>query len=328
MKKSLLCLAMAASCIMGTAAQGAPLALVYSHPNAPTSQAGLQAAFFAKKVAEYTGGSVKIDVYPSSQLGTLQEQAQQVQSGVVAFHHNTAAGIGSIYEDFGVLDTPFIYKNVDHLLRVVDPASSVMKRLNDGLVKKSGVRVLYSFYFGARQLTADRAVRKPADLAGLKIRAIPFPIYQAAVEGMGAVPTPIDWAQTPAALATKVVNGQENPVNTILSAELFKSQSHMMMTNHILGAEIVVVNDAVWQKLTNAQQEQIARAAVEASKYATKLVVDQELVEVKSLKDKGMTVITAAEGLDVEAFRTRTKKIIDERFGAKWGEYYKLISAL
>jgi len=89
-----------------------------------------------------------------------------------------------------------------------------------------------------------------------------------------------------------------------------------------------VVNDAVWLKLTKAQQEQIARAAVEASKYATKLVVDQELVEVKSLKDKGMTVITAAEGLDVEAFRTRTKKIIDERFGAKWGEYYKLISAL
>lgn len=311
----------------GVSAQSAPMVLRYSHPNAPTSIAGMQADYFAKKVFEYTSGAVKVEVIPSGQLGSLQEQVQQVTAGLVAFHHNTAASIGSIYEDFGVLDTPFIYKDVDHLLRVVDSASPVMRRLNDGLLKK-GLRVLSSFYFGARVLTADRAILKPDDLKGLKIRAIPFPIYQAAVEGMGAVPTPIDWAQTPAALATKVVNGQENPVNVILSAELYKSQSHLMVTNHILGASILIVNDAVWAKLSKPVQDAIARAAREAAAYATKLTLEQEASDLAALKAKGMKIITAADGLDLGAFKTRVKKLIDERFGVKWGEYYKMIGAL
>jgi TRAP-type C4-dicarboxylate transport system substrate-binding protein len=131
----------------------------YSHPNAPTSIAGQQANLFAKKVAEYNGGSITVEVYPSSQLGSLREQAEQVSAGVVAFNHNTAAAMGTHFEDFAVLDTPFMYKDVNHLLKVADPNSGGMKKQNEGLLKKSKVRVHYTFYFGTRQLTAGRPER-------------------------------------------------------------------------------------------------------------------------------------------------------------------------
>lgn len=302
------------------------LTLRYAHMNTPDSIPGLQAAFFAEKVYKYSSGSVTVEVYPDSRLGSLQEQAEEVSSGVIAFHHNTAGGIGSLYEDFAVLDTPYAYRDVSHLLKVVDPSSAVMARLGGGLLKKKGLRILYTFYFGARELSCDRPILKPRDLSGLKIRSIPFPIYEAAVEGLGGIATPIDWAQTPTALAAKVVNGQENPVNILLSSKLYESQPYLMLTDHIRAADFVVVNEAVWQGLSPARRAAISRAAAEASAYATKLTLEREAVDLAELRKRGMKVIGSAEGLDLQAFRDRTEKIVRERFGAKWEEYYRLIA--
>ena len=301
--------------------------LRYSHMNPPSSVAGMQADFFAKKVNELSKGAVTVRVFPSSQLGGLQEQAEQVSSGVVAFHHNTMAGIGSLYKDYAVLDTPFLYRDVDHLMKVTDPNSQIMKKLEAQLMKNRGVRMLYTFYFGTRELTADRAVLKPDDMKGMKIRAIPFPIYMAAVEGMGASPIPVDFAELPTALATKVVNGQENPYNTILNAKLYEIQSHLMQTNHIMGAEAVVVNANVFDKLSPENQKAILAAAAEAGKYGTQMTRDLEASDLKALKDKGMKVIGKAEGLDVAAFTANTKKIIEAKF-PEYKEYYSIISAI
>jgi tripartite ATP-independent transporter DctP family solute receptor len=315
MKGKLAIMALAFGC--AASALSGLTTLRYAHMNPPDSIAGKQAAFFAEKVEQYTKGAYTVEVYPSSQLGTLEQLAAEVAKGMVSFHHNTAAGIGSLFEDFSVLDTPFIYRDVKHLLKATEPSSPIMQRLNEGLVKKNGVRVLYTFYFGARQLTCDRPIRRPEDLSGLKIRSIPFPI-----------PTPIDWSQTPTALAAKVVNGQENPVNTILTSKIYETQSYIMLTNHILGAEIVVVNDSIWQKFSKTTKDQVLRAAKEAGEYGTRLTLDQEASDLLALKAKGMKVIGPNEGLDIPAFERRTKALVDSLFGAKWSEYYKLIQAI
>ena len=330
--KKLLCLigvvtlALGALAVQGAAAQ--TVTLRYAHMNAPSSIAGQQATLLAKTIEEKTKGAVKVQVYPASQLGTLQEQAEAASSGTVQIHHNTMAGIGSLYEPFGALDTPYMYKDVDHLMRVADPNSPVMKKLDEGLLKARGVRVFYTFYFGTRQLTADRQVLSPKDLQGVKIRAIPFPIYMAAVEGMGAAATPVDWAEVPSALATKVVNGQENPVDTIFSAKLYETQSHLMLTGHIRGAELVVFNEAAWKKLSPTLQAQIMEAANEVSKKATQMMKESDAFYTKQLMDKGMKVVGPKEGLDVEAFRSRVQDLVSKRFEAKYGEVYKEIRAI
>jgi TRAP-type transport system periplasmic protein len=311
---------------LGSGAQG-QVTLRYAHMNSSGSVPGRQASFFAEKVAEYSEGSLKVEVYPNSRLGSLQELAEQVSAGTIAFHHNTAGAIGVLFEDYAVLDTPYIYRDVDHLLKVVKPSSPVMAKLGAGL-KKKGVRVLYTFYFGTRELSCDRPVRTPADLRGLKVRAIPFPIYMAAVEGLGAVATPIDWALTPTALAARVVNGQENPVDIVLDSKLYESQPYLILTAHQIAADTVLANEAVLRRLSSAQREAIARAAAAASDYATKLTISEEASELVLLKSKGMKVIGPEEGLDRGAFRASVAKLVDERFSAKWGEYFRLIDAL
>lgn len=319
----------AALCLGLAACSRAPVVtLRYTHPNARGSIAGMQADFFARKAAEYSGGAVRVEVYPDSGVGSLRDQVSLVASGVSAINHSTAAAMGLLYKDFAVLDTPYLYDGVQHLLRVVAPESPVMKRLSAGLLKSSGLRVLYVFYFGTRELSCDRPVLSPADLAGLKVRSIPFPVYETAVEGLGAQAIPLDWAETPAALATRAVNGQENPVNTILSAGLYRTQGYLMLTDHILGAEIVVINDAAWRKLSPAARRGLARAAAEASAYATRLTSESEGADIEALRAEGMRVIGPAEGLDRKAFATRSKRLVRERYGAEWSEYYRLIDTL
>jgi tripartite ATP-independent transporter DctP family solute receptor len=300
----------------------------YGHMNPPSSAAGIQANWLAEAVEKHTNGQVKIKVYPASSLGKLQELAEAVSTGTIALSHNTAAGIGSLHEPFAALDTPYLYRDVDHLMKTVDVDSPVMKKLNEGLIKSAGVRVLYAYYFGTRQLTANKAVTQPSELSGMKIRAIPFPIYMSTVEGLGAVPVPVDWSEVPTALATGVVNGQENPVNVVLSSKLYEAQSHMMLTGHIMNAQVIVINEKIWQGLSPELRQAVAKAAAEVRQRATDTVRTQETEELAKLKSLKMTVIGPDNGLKLDDFKASVKKVVDQKFAAKYGDLYKEIAAI
>ncbi|PRD44943.1 ABC transporter substrate-binding protein [Phyllobacterium phragmitis] len=302
--------------------------LRYGHNNEPASVAGAQADWFAEAVAKQSGGDLAIEVFPSSQLGKLQELAEAVSLGTIAFSHNTAGGIGSLYEPFAALDTPYLYRDVDHLMKVMDVNSPVMQELNQGLIEAANVRVIYAHYFGRRNLTANKAVYSPADLAGEKIRAVPFPIYTTAVEGMGAAAVPVDWSEVPTALATGVVAGQENPVNVILNVKLYEVQSHLMLTGHMSNAEVVVMNEDAWQGLSDAHKEAVTKAAAEIRDRATKAIQDSEEKDTQALREHGMTVIGPQDGLDIKAFRSSVDKLVQARFGEKYGALYEKIGAI
>jgi len=302
--------------------------LKYAHMNTPESVAGKQADYFAELVSEKSGGSITIEVYPSSQLGTLQEMAEMLSNGSIDIHHNTMAGIGSQYEKYSALDTPYLYKDVDHLMRVTDVSSPLMQELMEGAIAERNIRNIYNFYFGARELTCNDPVYTPDDLSGKKIRAIPFPIYMTAVEGMGAIATPIDWAEVPTALATGQADGQENPVGVIFANKLYDVQSHCMITNHIMGAEFVGINEDVWQGLSDNQQAAISESAAEAAKWATEQTVISETADIQNLIDAGMIIITEADGLDVDAFRESVMVLVHERFDEQWGDLYDIVEGI
>ena len=319
--------ALVATPFLGKGARAATT-LRYGHMHTPNSIAGAQAEWFAKAVEEKTGGELSIQIFPNSQLGKLQELAEAVSTGSIAFSHNTAGAIGSLYAPFAAFDTPYLYRDIDHLMKVVDAQSPVMQELNEGLIAASGTRALYAFYFGTRNLTADRAAKSPADLAGVKIRSIPFPIYMATVEGLGAVPVPVDWSEVPTALATGVVNGQENPMNVLVSAKLYEVQSHLMLTGHISAAQVVMMNDDVWNGLSDAHKEAVASAATETRDRASQEMLAAEATDLAALRAQGMTVIDADAGLDLESFRSSVKARVSKEFDAEWGDLYAKIAAI
>jgi TRAP-type C4-dicarboxylate transport system substrate-binding protein len=236
--------------------------------------------------------------------------------------------MGRLYIDFAVLDTPYLYDIVEHLLKVTDPKSPVMQKLNAGILKESNCRILYSFYFGTRELTCNKIVKSPKDLADVKIRCIPFDIYETTVKGLGAKPVPLDWVSTKAALVDRKIDGQENPANTMVAAKIWENQKYLMQTNHIIPAEFVVMHNEIWKRLSKAQQKAITEAAQETAAYATKLTLEKEASDLETLKKNGMIIVTEKDGLDIQAFKENTKKLVMQDFGKTWSKYYKQIESL
>jgi TRAP-type C4-dicarboxylate transport system substrate-binding protein len=101
-----------------------------------------------------------------------------------------------------------------------------------------------------------------------------------------------------------------------------------MLTGHMTNADVVVMNDGVWQGLSPKQKEAIAAASAEIRDRAAKAIEQNEAKDTQALREKGMTVIGPEQGLDVEAFRASVGKLVQERFGARYGALYEKIKAL
>lgn len=300
------------------------LVIKYSHPNAPDSVAGKQADLFAEIVNEKTNGEIEIEVYPSGQLGNLQEITESVELGTIGMSHNTMAANASLLEDLEAFDTPYIFESPEQMDKVMAPDSSVMSMLNDKLIDESGVRMLYSFYFGTRHLTANKAVNSPDDLKGVKIRSIPYDIYTATVEGMGADAVPVDWNEVPTSLQTGVIDGQENPLDVVVANSLYELQDYLMMTGHIIASSGVVINEKVWQGLSESQQDAMLEAAKEARAKSMEWNLEVEESALDEIKDKGMNVISVDE-LQLNKFESAIKEIIENRFSEKFSDVYEEI---
>lgn len=317
-----LCLLASLMCVPASA----ETVLKYAHMNTEDNTSGIYAQWFADRVEELSGGSIKVEVYPNSQLGSIQEMAEMVAAGTIQLHHNTWGGLTPIMEKLELLDTPYLFASTEDAIRFNDiTISPILQEYNQELIETAGVRILNSIYSGARELTCNKPIYSPADLNGVKIRAIPSPVYITAVEGMGAIAVAVDWADTPTALVTGVADGQENPPVTIFTANLQESQKYMMDTKHIIAVGPTVMNEQAYQALTEEEQGWIDQAAYETWEKFTQSNIESENEYIQKLIDAGVTFITEEDGLKVDEFKASVDALVAVNY-AKYADEYARIS--
>jgi len=190
------------------------------------------------------------------------------------------------------------------------------------------MEVIGSFLYGIRELTTSNfPVKTPEDLAGKRIRAIPVPVWIAMVEGMNGIPTPVDFAELTTALATGVVDGQENPLTAILTSHMYDTQKYLVLTDHMINIIPLFANSDSLAKLSPEQQAAVREAAVRAGQdILTVSVADHERLKTE-LADKGMTVISTDDGLDLDAFRSRVSAHVEAKF-PEWASIIAGIRAI
>ena len=176
---------------------------------------------FRQHVEQSSGGEVLIRIFPSNILGQEREVVQQLQEGLVDFMVSGAAIWGSVAPKLQVFDFPFLWRNADHIHRVVDGA--VGREAADYVEGAVRMRPLsWGDSFGFRQvITRSRDITEPHQLAGLKIRTIQSPIYVKAVELMGASPTPMAFGEVYTSLQTGVIDGYEHDASTTLQQRFY-----------------------------------------------------------------------------------------------------------
>ena len=153
----------------------------------------------------------------------------------------------------------------------------------------------------------------------MKIRVVGSPIFIDAFSALGANPTQMSWADAQPALATKAVDGQENPLSVFNAAKLHTlGQQHLTLWGYMTDPLIFVVNRNVWNNWSEADRKAVREAAEQAA--AENLVAARKGVSpgddalLKDIEKNGVT-ITRLTAEQRKAFKDLTRPVYD-----KWAE--------
>lgn len=282
----------------------------------------------ARRVTERTDGRIEFNLFHGSQLGSIKEQISSVSSGAIDMTLHDFAALASYVEDIALFNAPYIYRDGAHALTATDPQDSeVMADFNEQVIEAGDIRILGGLYRGARQLTANFAVYGPDDLKGEKIRGVPLPIWTTMLEGMGAIPTPVEWAEVPSALATGLVVGQENPLAGIYQTKIYEVQPYVMITGHMQSVLGLFINEDSWQSLSEQDREVFRDVVDEMEQWSLDRVASEEEAIKKQLRDEGVTVIEPEDGLRNEEFRQAVLEKVAEDF-PQWTDDIERIRAI
>jgi len=283
------------------------ISLAHSYQDAQP-QAACGAKVIADEVAAADVG-LTVEIFGQSQLGSDADRIQSVVSGDIDMDIQGASALSALYAPIGAVDGAFVFDDSDHMYRFfTDPASDALKQ---GFYDATGVRILGAWNTGARQFTANKAIRTPADLEGLKMRFPPSPQFLMNAAAMGASPVEVAYDELYLALQQGIVDGQENPLVNIQAINLPEVQDFVSMSSHQLSSNLVVIGK-VWDELSADQQAALTAAVEKAMVEEPKCVVDAEKAILDEFRAGGtMQVI---EDVDREAFRTRAEPYLRENF--------------
>ena len=212
------------------------------HPHSTTMQ------FFADKVKERTKGRVEFQVFNSAQLGQTKDLFMGVQTGSIEMAKMPASFAGEWIPEEKVWDLPYLFNSRDELWRVI--RSNVGKKFANEFFPKQGLVGVFWVDDGGRSIYANKPVRKPEDLKGMKIRVQPSDIQIQAINEMGGIGTPLAFGEVYLALQQKVLDGAEN------SPVLYWTSKHWEVIQGLLSDRAVLVGEHV-----HRQQEVVGQPA-------------------------------------------------------------------
>jgi tripartite ATP-independent transporter DctP family solute receptor len=268
----------------------------------------------AKEVKEKSNGRIEIQSYPGGQLGSSRDMIEAVATGMQEMITEGAANFGQWVPSISVLEAPYVWRDMDHLLAVMN--SPIGEAFNKELIQKRGMRILGTTYYGTRQLTSNKKIEKVADMANFKLRVPENDVFMAMAKAWGAKPTPMNFNELYLALQQNVVEGQENPLPTIDSGKFYEVQKYLILTSHIITPRLVVVNEAFWKKLSPSDQKIISDAVAAGIAWQNDQIKQKESELIAKFKAAGMTVIQP----NVDEFRKAVLAVVPQQFEAKWGK--------
>ena len=251
-----------------------------------SSKKGAAAEVFKNIVEGET--SLTVELFPAGALGNEDALVGQAQDGVTQVVMVSGA-MSKACKAASVLDIPYTFPSAPVAWKVLDGPFGA--ELAAHCLKQTGLRTLAYGETGFRNFTnGKREIRTPADMAGLKFRVQPIPLYIEMVKGLGGEPTPIAWTELPNALSTGVVDGQENPVGVIYNNGLHKLQKFMTLDGHVYAADFLLISDDFFQSLKPAEQAVIRKAAVVAGNMGRSIQQWSTAAGVNAVQAEGMQV--------------------------------------
>lgn len=229
---------------------------------------------FAELLKEKSGGKMSVKMYHSGTLGSQPDAIEQLRIGGIEIGNFNLGPLGPIVPEANVVSLPFIFKDVDHMWRVLDGKAGDI--INEGMTK-FGIVPLAWYDAGARSFyNSIKPIMKPEDVVGMKVRVMNNDLYSGMIAALGGNPSPMAFAEVYQSLKTGVVDGAENNWPSYESTGHFEVAQFYSMSQHLIIPETLCVNAKVWQGLSPEDQKVLKEAAVESAMLQRKLWKERE----------------------------------------------------
>ncbi len=276
---------------------------------------------FAEEVAARTKGAIEVKVFPNEQLGKETDLIKGVQLGTVDFTI-TGETLQNWAPAAALLAVPYGLRDIAQMDKVVRGA--VGAAIAKNIEQKTSLLPLAYFARGPRELTANRAIKSPDELNGLKLRVPNVPLFVAVWQALGAKPIPMAFSEVFTSLQNGTLDAQENPLALIKSASFAEVQKFVNRTDHVLSWIYLVGGSKKLARLPAAQQTAIREAAVVARDYERGLFLADEKSLEAELKAKGMTFVE----VDRAAYAAKAHPAVDKALPAEIIPLYKQMLAV
>jgi len=274
----------------------APIVIKFSHVVAPDTPKGNGAQKFKELAEQRTGGKVKVEVYPNSQLYKDKEEMEALQLGSVQMLAPSLAKFGPLgVKEFEVFDLPFIFKDAAAFRAVTEGpvGADLFKKL-----EPKGIHGLAYWDNGFHIMSANRPLHVVADFKGQKMRIQSSKVLDAQMRALGAIPQVMAFSELYAALQSGVVDGTEGVPSNFYTQKIFEVQKHITLSDHGHLAYAVIVNKKFWDSLPADIRTILEGAMKDATTYANAIATTENATALDKIKASGKTTIytpTAAE---------------------------------
>ena len=269
---------------------------------------------FAPAVSEFA----EYQPHYNASLIAQNAELEAIASGDIEMSIASAQELAQFFPEFSIFATGYVHQDAEHQVRVFNDA--LMDPFKATVEEELGVKLLSVMYLGRRHVNLRQCrdevdVQTPADLAGINLRMPGTDAWQFLGKALGANPTPMAFTEVYTALSTASVDGQDNPLPTVVDAKFYEVTCQIALTSHLVDLNYVAFSKAVWDGLSGEQQAIVQKAADDAAESGRQKQLQKEEELVAFLEGEGMEIYEP----DLKAFREHVQaQYVGTEFAASW----------
>lgn len=263
---------------------------------------------FRDELERSAPGEFEVQIHLNGSLFRQGAEPVAMARGNLEVASISAFDIARSVPEFSVFTTAYVVRDAEHLMKIFN--SRVGTELLQTVTDKMAITVLSPLYLGTRQLNlretaAQRTVRNPADLKGLKLRMPASREWLLLGEALGATAMPLAFGEVYLALKTGTIDAQDNPLPTVRSAKFYEVTKQVVLTSHLVDSLFIVMADRFFEGLSAAQRDKVRAAAAAAARFNNDNRLRDETQLLDFLRQQGLTISTP----DVPAFRRHAQEV-------------------
>jgi tripartite ATP-independent transporter DctP family solute receptor len=242
----------------------------------------------AERLAQYSNGRMRIDIYPSGQLGAERELVELVQIGSLDITKVSTSPLEAFVPAMKIFSLPYVFRSREHCLRVLD--SEIGERLLAS-TEVARLRGLGYYDAGSRSFyMVDTPVETPSDLIGRKIRVQKSQTSVKMIAALGGSATPISWGELYTALQQGVVDGAENNPPSFFRSRHYETSKYYALNEHTMVPDILLMSLRSWESLDAQQKEWLQQAVDDSVQYQRQLWMEATEEALATVQEAGVVV--------------------------------------